>query len=509
MELITGATLSLFVVSAVLILVLTLLISRQLAPPGSKKKRRQPPGPWRLPLIGNLHQIMTSKLPVVLRDLARKHGPVMYLRLGQVDAVVVSSPAAAREVLRDKDAAFASRPRVLMSEISLYGNLDMAFAPYGAYWRALRKICAAELLSERKVRQFWAVRDGETMSLVAGVGEASRGGKPFSLRRLLVLCSNSITAKTAFGEVCSSELQEQFLAVMDEVLKLGTGLCVGDLFPSLWFLDVVTGLRGRLWRARRQQDELLDKIISQSEMRPGDHVLGSLLSIRDKGEIDSISVPMELDNVKAIIMDMFTAGTETTSSAAEWVMSDLMRNPEVMIKAQAEVRRTLDGKSSQDHEGHMVDLHYTKMVIKESMRLNPVLPLLIPRVCRETCDVGGFEVTEGTRVMVNAWALGRNPESWHEPEEFRPERFEDGTATYKGSRFDYLPFGSGRRVCPGDTFGVAVLEIMVARLLYYFDWSLPAGAQPRELDMEMVVALTSRRKNPLHLVATPYKACTC
>ncbi|KAI4967905.1 hypothetical protein ZWY2020_005519 [Hordeum vulgare] len=344
MELITGATLSLFVVSAVLILVLTLLISRQLAPPGSKKTRRQPPGPWRLPLIGNLHQIMTSKLPVVLRDLARKHGPVMYLRLGQVDAVVVSSPAAAREVLRDKDAAFASRPRVLMSEISLYGNLDMAFAPYGAYWRALRKICAAELLSERKVRQFWAVRDGETMSLVAGVGEASRGGKPFSLRRLLVLCSNSITAKTAFGEVCSSELQEQFLAVMDEVLKLGTGLCVGDLFPSLWFLDVVTGLRGRLWRARRQQDELLDKIISQSEMRPrpGDHVLGSLLSIRDKGEIDSISVPMELDNVKAIIMDMFTAGTETTSSAAEWVMSDLMRNPEVMIKAQAEVRRTLD-----------------------------------------------------------------------------------------------------------------------------------------------------------------------
>ncbi|XBI98546.1 hypothetical protein VPH35_018772 [Triticum aestivum] len=292
------------------------------------------------------------------------------------------------------------------------------------------------------------------------------------------------------------------LAVMDEVLKHGTGLCVGDLFPSLWFVDVVTGLRGRLWRARRQQDEVLDKIISQSEVRQGDHVLSSLLSIRDKGE-------MELDNVKAIIMDMFSAGTETTSSAAEWVMSDLMRNPEVMMKAQAEVRRTFDNKSSQDHEGHIVELHYTKMVIKESMRLHPVLPLLIPRVCRETCDVGGFEVTEGTRVMVNTWALGRDPEYWHEPEEFRPERFEDGTATYKGSRFDYLPFGSGRRICPGDTFGVAVLELIMARLLYYFDWSLPAGVKPSELDMEMIVTLTSRRKNQLHLVATPYKACLC
>ncbi|XP_037483256.1 cytochrome P450 99A2-like [Triticum dicoccoides] len=492
----SGATL--FFVSLISVLSLLSLLSRKAAP----SSKRRPPGPWCLPLIGNLHQILTSKLPVVLRDLAKKHGPVMRLRLGQVDAAVVSSPAAAREVLRDKDLTFASRPSILMSEISLYGNLDVAFAPYGAYWRTLRKICAAEPLSERKVRQFSPVRDKETMSLVSNVGEASRGGEPVNLRRLLVLCSNSITGKTAFGEMCSSELQEQFLSVMDEVLKLGTGLCVGDLFPSLWFVDVITGLRGRLWRARRQQDKVLDKIISQSEVRRGDHVLNSLLRIRDKREIDSI--PMELDNVKAIIMDMFTAGTETTSSAAEWVMSDLMKNPEVMMKAQAEVRRTFDNKSSQDHEGHIVELHYTKMVIKESMRLNPVLPLLVPRVCRETCDVGGFEIMEGTRVMVNTWALGRDPEYWHEPEEFRPERFEDGTATYKGSRFDYLPFGSGRRICPGDTFGVAVLELMVARLLYYFDWSLPAGVKPSELDMEMIVALTSRRKNQLHLVATSY-----
>ncbi|KAF7013144.1 hypothetical protein CFC21_027262 [Triticum aestivum] len=495
----SGATLVL--ISLISVVILVSLISRKLAPSSMK---RQPPGPWCLPVIGNLHQILTSKLPVVLRDLAKKHGPVMYLRLGQVDAIVISSRWAAEEVLREKDLSMASRPTLMISEIMLYRNLDIAFAPYGAYWRTLQKICTVELLSERKVRQFSPVRDNETMSLVRNVRDAMQPDKPLNLAKLLISCSNSITGKTSFGEMCSSELQEQFLTAMDVGLKLSAGLCVGDLFPSLWFVDVVTGLRGQLWSARRQLDKVLDKIISQSEMRRGDHLPSVLLRIRDEGGLD---LPMGLDNVKAIIMDMFTAGTETTSSASEWVMSELMRNPDVMTKAQAEVRRTFDNKSPQDHEGHVAELHYTKMVIKESMRLNPVVPLLVPRVCRETCDIGGFEVMEGTRVMVNTWALGRNPEYWHEPEEFRPERFEDGTATYKGSRLDYLPFGSGRRNCPGDTFGMAVLELMVARLLYYFDWSLPVGVKPSELDMEMEVAATSKRKNQLHLVATPYKAC--
>uniref|UniRef100_A0A453MM82 Cytochrome P450 99A2 n=1 Tax=Aegilops tauschii subsp. strangulata TaxID=200361 RepID=A0A453MM82_AEGTS len=494
----SGASLSFVLLISVYVIIVSLLSRKLLA---SCKKRR-PPGPWSLPLIGNLHQILTTKLPVVLRDLAEKHGPVMYLRLGQIDAVVVSSPAAAQEVLRDKDLTFASRPSILVTEITLYGNLDVAFAPYGAYWRTLRKICTVELLSDRKVRQFSPERDSETMSLVRNVGEAGRGGKPFNLGRLLVACSYSVTSKTAFGDKCSSELQQQFVSAMDAGLKLSAGLCVGDVFPSLWFVDVLTGLRGRLWRARRQQEKVLDNIISQSEMRPGDHLLSVLLRIRDEGELD---FPMELDNIKAIIMDMFTAGTETTSSAAEWVMSELMRNPEVMTMAQDEVRRTFNDKSPQDHDGHVAELHYTKMVIMESMRLNPVVPLLLPRVCRETCDVGGFEVTKGTRVMVNTWALGRNPEHWHEPEEFRPERFKNGAATYKGSRFDYLPFGSGRRNCPGDNYGVAVLELIVARLLYYFDWSLPAGVKPSELDMEMIATVSSRRKNQLHIVATPYE----
>ena len=203
---------------------------------------------------------------------------------------------------------------------------------------------------------------------------------------------------------------------------------------------------------------------------------------------------------------MFTAGTETTSLTAELVMSELMRNPEMMAKAQAEVRRTLDNKSPQDHENHMDGLRYMRMVIKETMRLHPAVPLLLPRVCRETCNVRGFEVTKGTRVIINAWALARSPENWRESEEFKPERFQDSPAGFdKGTQFEYLPFGGGRRMCPGDVFALAVLELMVARLLYYFNWSLPDGMRPDDLDMDVTVGSTARRSNELRLVASPYE----
>jgi cytochrome P450 len=185
-------------------------------------------------------------------------------------------------------------------------------------------------------------------------------------------------------------------------------------------------------------------------------------------------------------------------------MSELMRNPEVMAKAQAEVRRLLDNMRPQDHEGHLEELPYLRMVVKEGLRLHPVLPLMLPRVCRETCDIGGFNVVEGSRVMVNVWAIARNPDYWSHAEEFRPERFVDSKVDYKGAHFEYLPFGSGRRMCPGNIFGLAMVELILTRLLYYFDWSLPAGIQPDELDMDMIVGMTAKRKNPLILVATPY-----
>ncbi|KAI4968725.1 hypothetical protein ZWY2020_046055 [Hordeum vulgare] len=282
--------------ASTLVLLLTLASLVVLASVLSRKRKnhRRPPGPWRLPLLGSLHHVLTSQPHVALRDLAKKHGPVMYLRFGQIDTVVISSPAAAQEVLRDKDLAFASRPNILVSEIFCYGGRDVVLAPYGPYWRTTRKLCTMELLSERKVRQFAPFRDSQTMSLI--------------------------------DNVCDGELQEQFMTLIGQAMKNAGGYTVGDLFPSLWFVDTLTGLRGRLWRAHRQLDAILDKIIADecSKDEQGQHLLGVLLRIRDERNVE---FPIDTTDIKAIILDMFTAGTDSTSAAAEWVMSELMRNP--------------------------------------------------------------------------------------------------------------------------------------------------------------------------------------
>ncbi|CAM0901893.1 unnamed protein product [Alopecurus aequalis] len=409
-------------ISLVSLAILVSLLSR-------KKRQQQPPGPRCLPFIGNLLDLLTSEPHVAFRDLARKHGPVMYLRLGHVDTVVISSPATAQQVLQDSTINFASRPRLLTPEILGYGGTDIAFAPYGPYWRTLRKLCAVELLSARKVRQFATIRDRETLAIVASVTAAAAAGKTVNLTRLFLTCANEITAKVVFGE-----------------------------------------------------------------------------GIKDEGDLE---FPIGTKTVKAIILDFFTGGTDPTASTVEWIMSELMRYPEIMAKVQEEVRRTLDNKSPQDHESHMHELHYMKLVIKEVLRLHPPLPLLLPRVCRETCDIGGFKVLEGYRVIVNVWAIGRDPEHWQDAEVFRPERFKDFVEDYKGIQFEYLPFGSGRRMCPGgNTFGMAIVELMLARLLYYFDWKLPVGVRVDELDMDTIGGIPMKRRSSLHLRATPYNVPT-
>jgi cytochrome P450 len=198
---------------------------------------------------------------------------------------------------------------------------------------------------------------------------------------------------------------------------------------------------------------------------------------------------------------VFVAGTDTSSTTIEWAMSEMMKNPRVREKAQAELRQTFRGKK-QICEIDLEKLTYLKLVIKETLRLHPPSPLLIPRECTELTKIDGYDIPKKTTVLINAWAIGRDPQYWNDAEKFIPERFDGSFIDFKGNNFEYIPFGAGRRMCPGMTFGLASVMFSLAILLYHFNWKLPNQMKPEDLDMIEHFGLTIGRKNGLCLIPT-------
>ncbi|RRT40558.1 hypothetical protein B296_00058459 [Ensete ventricosum] len=444
---------------------------------------RRPPGPWNLPFVGCMHHLV-GQLPFrAFRELARKHGPLMLLRLGQVDVVVVSSREAAEEILKNQSVTFAARPELLATKFVFYGPNDIVWSPYGPYWRQLRKLCSVELLSARRIRSFSSIRTEETLDLMRDI--AWSGGTPVNLTEKLFGLSNAVVCRAAFGK--RREHRERFVPLIKNALVLSGGFGVADMFPSLKFIDILSGANFRLRRLRRQLDETLGDIIKEHEGKASavsgdkadkvDNLVDVLLRLKDDPQLE---VPLTMETVKGVIVDMFMAGTETSSTVVEWAMSELMRNPEIMERAQKEVRELAAQRRNRVEESDISELHYMKLIINETLRLHPPAALL-PRLCRETCEVMGY---------------------WDDAESFKPERFRGRAMDFKGVDFEYLPFGAGRRICPGIGFGMATVELALAHLLLHFDWELPHGMRPEELDMCETMALIAPRKTELKLIAT-------
>jgi len=200
--------------------------------------------------------------------------------------------------------------------------------------------------------------------------------------------------------------------------------------------------------------------------------------------------------------DMFAAGTDTTFVTLEWAMTELIRNPEVMERVQEDVRRVV-GCNQKISDRDVDKMIYLKAVIKETLRLHTPLPLLIPREAMNDTKLDGFHIPRGTRVIVNAWAIGRDPTSWDRPEEFCPDRFISSNVDFKGQDFHFIPFGAGRRSCPGTSFGISTVELTLAHLLHHFDWQLPRGMEGELLDMSEAPGLTVHKKSGLVLIAKP------
>lgn len=474
----------------------------------SISQEKLPPGPWRLPIIGSLHHLRGALLfpHRTLKNLATKYGPIMYLQLGEIPAVVISSPNMAKEILKTYELAFATKPQLSSINITTYNYKDIAFAPFGDKWRQMRNICVTELLSTKMVKSFSSIRKDEVMKLVSSI-RSTNGSRVVNLTEEILRYTNSVTCRSAFGKVYTN--QNELIDLLRDVLDTLGGFDVADLFPSWKILHKMSGVKSRLLKLHQKVDKALEDIVTEhiknralGSKGNGDILIGGedlvdvLLRIKEN---DALQFPITSDHIKAIISDMFAAGTETSAATIIWALSEMMRRPKIMAKAQNEVRQVFKGKTTFDEED-LDKLTYLKLVIKETLRLHPPSTLL-PRECRKETYIDGYMIPPKTRVLINTWALGRDVESWDDPENFMPERFENCPIDYLGNYFEFIPFGSGRRICPGMQFGLTNVKHPLARLLYHFDWTLPYGTSPEELDMVEKNGLSAAKQKDLCLIA--------
>ncbi|KAM3308533.1 hypothetical protein P3S67_010277 [Capsicum chacoense] len=292
---------------------------------------------------------------------------------------------------------------------------------------------------------------------------------------------------------------------MKDALFLVGGFDVGDFFPSWKLLYKKSVAKSKLVKMQQNVDSVLESIVNEPIKNramgtKGNGAYGGEdlvdVFLRNK-ENDQLQFPITNDNIKDVILDMFTGGTETSSTTIIWAMSELMKHPDIMVKAQSGVRQAFKEKTDFDEED-LDNLPYLNLVIKETLRLHA--PNIVHRECREETIVDGYTIPDKATALVNTWAMGRDPEVWDDPESFIPERFENSPIDYLGNNYEYLPFGAGKRICPGMQFGLANVKQPLARLLYHFNWELPHGTSSKDLHMSEKSGLSAAKEKDLYFL---------
>ncbi|KAI5058385.1 hypothetical protein GOP47_0026555 [Adiantum capillus-veneris] len=461
-----------------------------------------PPGPFPLPLIGHLH--LVGELPhQSLCKLSRSYGPLLGLRLGSVPTIVASSPDFARKILQTHDSSFASRPRFDAAIHMVLDCSNIAFAPLGPSWRLMRQICATELFTAKRLEGFKHIRVDEIRGIACEL--LDRGlcsEKAVKLRPTLLAATNRINCRMALGSritELSSTHQIDLLHLIDDVMYLLGVFNVGDFIPWLRWLDL-QGYVKRMKAAGESWSTILQEVMvnrrkarEESDPPPCNDLLDVLLDVSATNKLISDN------NIQAILMDLFIGGSETSASTVEWALAELLNNPKEMTMVQEELDKVV-GRDRLVEDEDIPNLPYLNAIVKEIFRLHPPVPLLIPRETIQESQLGGYTIPAKTRVFVNVWAIGRDPAIWERPLDFWPKRFLHSNMDFRGQQFEFLPFGSGRRGCPGLGLASLNVHLMLATLVQAFTWSVPSNLHC--IDMSEKTGITVTMANPLCALAT-------
>ncbi|KAF0893496.1 hypothetical protein E2562_025866 [Oryza meyeriana var. granulata] len=495
----TTALSFLFLSLASALFLLTLLRSLR-----SKKRRlRLPPSPPSLPVIGHLH-LFKRPLHRALSGLAAAHGPVLLLRFGSRAVLHVTDPAVAEECLTDHDVTFANRPQLPSARHLSNGFTTLGSSSYGPNWRNLRRIATVEVFSAHRLLRSADVRAGEVrhlarrLFLAAAAAGPSRPARADVKARAFELALNAVARMVAgkryYGGEGDAEAESEeaarFREMVREYFAMHGASNLQDFVPVLGLVDI-GGANRRAVRLTRARNAWAQRLID--EHRAAAAATGVRTMVRDLLEMQASEPEAYSDKViRALCLSILQTGTDTSSNTIEWAMALLLNHPAAMAKARAEIDDVI-GTGRVLEEADLPNLPYLQCIIRETLRLHPVGPLLAPHESSAVCSIAGgrYDVPAGTMLLVNVHAMHRDGSTWGpEPERFSPERFEGGRSDGKWM----LPFGMGRRRCPGEGLAVKVVGLALGTLVQCFEWRRVGD---EEVDMAEGSGLTMPKAVPL------------
>ncbi|WVZ14725.1 hypothetical protein V8G54_012291 [Vigna mungo] len=479
-------------------------------------------GAW--PILGHLPLLSRSKTPHrTLGALAEKYGPIFTIQLGTKKTLVINSWEIAKECFTTNDMAVSSRPKLVAVELMGYNYAMFGFAPYGPYWRELRKITTLEILSSRRVEQLQHVRVSELQSSIKEMynlwcsqngesGYALVDLKQWFSRLAFNMVLRMVVGKRYFGgENLDDEKAQRCVKAVEEFLRLLGVFAVGDAIPWLRWLDF-GGVEKAMKETAKELDSILGEELEEHRQKKGlgDKVdefqdfMDVMISLFDGKTIDGFDADTM---IKSTVLSVISGGTDTSNTILIWAISLILRNPHVLKKAKSELDIQI-GKENLVSELDISKLTYLQAIVKETLRLYPPGPLSGPREFTENCTLSGYNIEKGTRLITNLWKIQTDSNVWEDPLEFKPERF---LTTHKdvdirGQHFELLPFGSGRRMCPGVSFGIQMVHFTLASFLHSFEILNPS---PDPIDMTETFGLTNNKTTPLDILVKPRLSFTC
>ncbi|RID67675.1 hypothetical protein BRARA_D02748 [Brassica rapa] len=373
-------------------------------------------------------------------------------------------------------------------------------------FRMLRKLSINQMFSPQRMEATKALRMKKVQELVSFMHERSEKEEAVDISRasfttVLNIISN-ILFSVDLGSYDVTSKSNRFRDTVIATMEAAGKPDAANYFPFMRFLD----LQGNRKNMKACTEGLFRVFRGFIDAKRTEKSLDNSKDVSDSDFLDALLVlaegdESELDNndIEHLLLDMFAAGTDTSSSTLEWAMAELLNNPKSLARAQAEMDCVI-GQNGIIQESDISHLPYLQAVVKETFRLHPAAPFLVPRKAEADVEILGFMVPKDTQVLVNVWAIGRDPAVWENPTRFEPERFLGKETDVKGRDYELTPFGGGRRICPGLPLAVVTVSLMLGSLLYFFDWKLPNGVSSEDLDMDETFGITLHRTNPLHAV---------